>query len=709
MFKKVRLLVGTITVCLCLASASYGAVENSTAHIYEGNVRINTLQFDNGSVKEPLLLYKGSYYLPMTSEVMANLGIHSSMTDEGYLAFSLVTPEITGEMQSMTSVETPEIVDIVPYTKEMKIGDVLIRPDEGFHPIVVYNNTFYVPLNAAVVEQGLSLEMGFSDNKTLTITRDMDQMIRGTLEVLPTHENTVYMSNIEAKLMAMKDGIIASGERYDLEGQVQYVVKTDAGEDFYVDFEDGSWMVASEPTEGMGMVMHTYGDTGERYVGEYLNGSYVGLGRYLDSEGNVTAIKSFDDKDEAIPYTEEKITYLKHMPTLVVLVSFSDERIISSDTTWYDKLFGESTNSLRNYYKEVTHDAINLVPALEQDGHINDGIVRVTLDMPHPNTGGVLGDSEDLVPVIAEQLKNKINMQLYDRNDNGVIDREELAFVAILAGYEASDATPSDYAQFRAHHLFSDMSMGLVDQMGIMNIIYVSEMEYFADTTALSTMGVFAHELGHQLGLPDLYDTDGSSKGLGPFSLMAEAINSYASGDRPGEVIPYFDPWSLIQLGAVTPTIVTASGEYDLNSAETGAYNIIRINTDNPDEYFLLENRTIKGRDAILRNDLKQNGGILIYHIDESVINKNYDTNTVNDNEAHKGIDIEEASERTTGSGLDNDDYNQRLAPFFSASGQALFSGTLTPKSRLYDGSDSGVSIEVLTDGATSRVKITLE
>ena len=61
----------------------------------------------------------------------------------------------------------------------------------------------------------------------------------------------------------------------------------------------------------------------------------------------------------------------------------------------------------------------------------------------------------------------------------------------------------------------------------------------------MATLGVMAHEMGHGLNLPDLYDLDGSSYGVGDWSLMGlgmwRAVASW---------IPWFDagaPGRLLQ------------------------------------------------------------------------------------------------------------------------------------------------------------------
>ena len=59
------------------------------------------------------------------------------------------------------------------------------------------------------------------------------------------------------------------------------------------------------------------------------------------------------------------------------------------------------------------------------------------------------------------------------------------------------------------------------------------------NTSRICTIGLYAHEFGHIIGLPDLYDRDesnGDSEGLGNWCLMAAANYLGDNGDTPGHM-----------------------------------------------------------------------------------------------------------------------------------------------------------------------------
>jgi immune inhibitor A len=140
-------------------------------------------------------------------------------------------------------------------------------------------------------------------------------------------------------------------------------------------------------------------------------------------------------------------------------------------------------------------------------------------------------------------------------------------------------------------------------------------------------IGVFIHEMGHLLGLPDLYDTGGESYGLGRWSIMSAGLN-LDEGRTPSD----FDAWCKIQLGFVDVTYVQNNLKDVVVPPTVDSGMVYRLwrQGEGTNEYFLLENRRAAGIDAALPGQ-----GLLIYHVDDFVI--------ANSNPNHYKVALEQA------------------------------------------------------------------
>ena len=124
--------------------------------------------------------------------------------------------------------------------------------------------------------------------------------------------------------------------------------------------------------------------------------------------------------------------------------------------------------------------------------------------------------------------------------------------------------------------------------------------------TTSPVIGTFCHENGHMLcGFPDLYNYDeGSGFGCGYFSLMYGAI----SNTNP----EFDDPYLRTAAGWLEPQILPhLGGRVTVRANHTDVWKF--ENPDNPEEYYLIENRQKTGRDAGLPA-----AGVLIWHCNEA-------------------------------------------------------------------------------------------
>jgi M6 family metalloprotease-like protein len=165
------------------------------------------------------------------------------------------------------------------------------------------------------------------------------------------------------------------------------------------------------------------------------------------------------------------------------------------------------------------------------------------------------------------------------------------------------------------------------------------------DTTQIMPIGTAAHETGHGLGFPDLYDTGTSSvgEGIGEWGLMSSG--NYARPLSPA----FFEAWSRTYVGWTTVRPLTTGGSYTLGPVEAGdTVFLIRPSGANPrDEYYLLENRQPLLSDSALLNKRNSPGGLLVWHVDSTQLYGAWNSNTVNAGPIH-GLVLVEAD------GLDN-------------------------------------------------------
>lgn len=190
--------------------------------------------------------------------------------------------------------------------------------------------------------------------------------------------------------------------------------------------------------------------------------------------------------------------------------------------------------------------------------------------------------------------------------------------------------------------------------------------------------GTFAMLTGFALGLPPLWNTESGESGVGIFGLMDQGSNNNR-GIMPAPPTA----WSRIFAGWEIPSLIPFGSEIALLKRNENQISKVHISND---EYFLIENRNNTIHRGVNLDSMRyamyeasgktiypplievlfdstgietdENGvivnvpnydvglpasGLLIWHIDESIIQSGFDDYSINSNLEHLGIDLEES------------------------------------------------------------------
>ena len=310
----------------------------------------------------------------------------------------------------------------------------------------------------------------------------------------------------------------------------------------------------------------------------------------------------------------------------------------STEADWAAHYFGASA-SVDDFYDEASQGQFGLKAATETCGTTpNDGVTGwINLPYAHPNTGVDGTATEQYVADAIKATENCVDYASYDTDPaDGQIETNELHVTSSapatrrrtaqqplrqehlgprvgprLGRHHRAHRRRYDHRRLRLHHLRRvALQLGEGDTPG-----------------HKATIGIMAHEFGHDINWPDLYDTDQDGEGVGEWSLMGSGSwgENAAPGHEPGNSPSYPDAYSLYYQGWIMPTVGTVADDVALSAHQSlllgpnpGGTDWLFGGHPGTGEFFLLENRTQQGYDVSTPGC-----GIVIYRVDETVTPSN--------------------------------------------------------------------------------------
>ncbi|MCX6832803.1 MAG: M6 family metalloprotease domain-containing protein [candidate division Zixibacteria bacterium] len=388
---------------------------------------------------------------------------------------------------------------------------------------------------------------------------------------------------------------------------------------------------------------------------------------------------------------------------LCVLVEFSDKAKSVNPEDFDTLMFVNQVGTVRHYFNEVSYNSYDIVTI-----NLPSSIGWVTAPQTYAyycngenglNYSSYPKNVQKLTEDIINLIDPVVNFANYDNDGDGYVDGVVIAHTGPGAEYKGGDVN------YIWSHKWNTHSPMLKDGKYVFE--YSIQPEYWSSPGDI-TLGVFVHELGHLLfGLPDLYDTDYSSKGIGKWSLMAGGSWNGPGGMGGSPAHP--DVFSRIQCGFATANNVTSNATGlaipDVETNSSGAILRLWTNGTIGNQYFLIENRRKIGYDAYLPSE-----GLQIWHIDENV-----SASIGNDNEWYPGhtttghylVALEQADnlfalEKNLGSGDAGD-------PFPGSFNKTSFSGLTSPSSNDYSGAGTLVAVSnISAAGATMTTDLSI-
>ncbi len=251
--------------------------------------------------------------------------------------------------------------------------------------------------------------------------------------------------------------------------------------------------------------------------------------------------------------------YTEHNESVDRVFSMTDEEIQSK---YYNEIFGsgnieEQTWSVNDYYKENSSGKFYFKPVLIGDDESGVHLVKFN------KTYNMDNFSSDITEGFKTLIDKGINLDGYGMNWDDSAKKKILCIfpkilVEHLGGYRINENKVADMA--------------------------ITSYSTIPSTTI--------HELGHSLGLPDLYNQGSQATLMGTVEPRSDIADiRYPGTPYNYNIQPHMDPLHKIALGWQNYEIIDTNTTVKLYPTTSALYNPIIVPTGDNNQYYIIENR----------------------------------------------------------------------------------------------------------------------
>jgi M6 family metalloprotease-like protein len=333
----------------------------------------------------------------------------------------------------------------------------------------------------------------------------------------------------------------------------------------------------------------------------------------------------------------------------VIFVQFSNESLRHSPALLAERMFGSPTGlvSARQFYDQMSGGKLRV-----SGGFAQTHVQLTGTSQWYVGNRGTNGVAQRLDVFLQEVMSRAVTMfdwRLYDNDGrdnqaNSGDDDGRVDTVVIVYATEDGSCSETNNGRMWAHRWNMTDATGRAfetpvrtpDGRKVVIDDYIMVPALDCNGTTPAAAGLLIHEIGHVLGLPDLYPTNAiASEGAGFWDVMA-------SGNWRTEQYPTaMGAWSRAMLGWVNVQDVNERINLAIPPVHD-SLKVVRVPSPSSDDFLLLEYRTsTAAADRYIPGE-----GLVIWQIDPARVAAHARTNTINNDPARPGIAVVQADGR---------------------------------------------------------------